>query len=449
MRHPEDLWVSYRLAANLQYSTPYPHEEAIRYYSSARALRPTTAHMLAHLLIDIPGRLAEAKALYLDLADRQPKVPSHLYCLAQGLKARFRQREAEAIADRLIPVLQTAARTSPNPEAILLLAKVQAIKGDVAGSLESIREFARMVPQLRYGMHYEAGNLLHAVAHDPEGALAEYREAIRLKPDVYMSHLELARTLIEMERYEEALDPLREVARLQPGFWAVQVHLGTALMAIGRTEEAMAAYHEAMRLEPKRPFIHFQLGHDLAKRGKIDEAIAVLREAARIYPLDTNCHNELGKIFIDVKKDFDAAAAEIREVMRINPDEPNVRSNLGVILFKSGKKEQGLAECREAARLRPEWGIARFTYGSILFESGQDDEAALVELEAAVKLKPDADTYKVLGQILLRLKKDREAIAAFRRALAFAPKSSVQAGTLTRWIADLERGIDPDTGLPR
>ena len=44
-RHPDDLWVNYRLAANLYYSVPPRMEEAIRYYTAARAIRPTSAHM--------------------------------------------------------------------------------------------------------------------------------------------------------------------------------------------------------------------------------------------------------------------------------------------------------------------------------------------------------------------------------------------------------------------
>ena len=53
VKHPEDLWVNYRLAANLQYATPPRLEEAARYYTAARAIRPTTAHMLAHVLSDL------------------------------------------------------------------------------------------------------------------------------------------------------------------------------------------------------------------------------------------------------------------------------------------------------------------------------------------------------------------------------------------------------------
>jgi tetratricopeptide (TPR) repeat protein len=448
MRHPDDLWTNYRLAANLQYSTPYPQYEAVRYYTAARAIRPTSAHMLAHLLSDLPGRLPEAKALYLDLAARQPEVSSHLLCLARALKARNQHREAESIADRLFPALQSAARSGPSKQVFLDLARVQAIKGDVPGALESIRVVAKLIPRDRHWMHIEAGNVLRDTAHDPEGAIVEYREAIRLKPDFDGSHFELGRTLNELESYEEAVSQLREADRLRPGVWGVQMLLGTALMGLGKIDEAMAAYHEAIRMEPTRPYIHFQLGRDLAKRGKVDEAIAELREGTRIFPNDTNCHNELAKIFEGVKGDYAAAAAEFREVARINPDEPDAYSNFGLMLFKSGKMEEGLAICREAARLRPEWGNGRYKYGSLLFNNVHDYEAAFVEFQAAARFRPDIESWLGLAKAAIKLRKDREAIDALRKVLKLVPESSKQANDLKGWIADLEQGRNPDTHLP-
>ena len=274
LKHPEDLWVNYRLAANLQFSTPYPHEEAVRYYMVARAIRPTTAHMLAHLLSDLPGEMPNAKAIYLDLAARQPDVPSHLVCLARALKARGRTQEAAAIADRLIPKLQSEARKSLSASRIQELSRLQEIKGDVVGALASIRELGKLLPNNQHWMHHEAGNLLRASAHDLEGAVAEYRKAIEDHPNFDASRVELGRTLIELGKYEEALVPLREADNLRPGDWALQVNIATALMGLNRTDEAMAAYREAMRMEPGRSFISVQMGRDLLKQGKVDEAIA-------------------------------------------------------------------------------------------------------------------------------------------------------------------------------
>ncbi len=47
-RHPGDVWINYDLAVALEKLAR--REEAIRYYTAARSLRPETAHELAHAL---------------------------------------------------------------------------------------------------------------------------------------------------------------------------------------------------------------------------------------------------------------------------------------------------------------------------------------------------------------------------------------------------------------
>src|SRR5262249_53048716 len=58
-RPPDDVWVNFVLAEALDGLRPSAREEAVRYYTAARALRPETAHELAHLL-ERMGHGAEA-----------------------------------------------------------------------------------------------------------------------------------------------------------------------------------------------------------------------------------------------------------------------------------------------------------------------------------------------------------------------------------------------------
>ncbi len=69
-RHPGDVWVNYALAVALDSLRPSAREESVRYYTASRALRPETAHELAHLL-ERMGRGGEAEAVFRDLADRR------------------------------------------------------------------------------------------------------------------------------------------------------------------------------------------------------------------------------------------------------------------------------------------------------------------------------------------------------------------------------------------
>ena len=61
-RYPDDVWINYNLAEVLA-GLPARREEAVRYYTAARALRPETAHNLGHLL-DQMGRGEDAIATF-------------------------------------------------------------------------------------------------------------------------------------------------------------------------------------------------------------------------------------------------------------------------------------------------------------------------------------------------------------------------------------------------
>src|SRR5262249_7738273 len=68
--HPGDVWVNYDLAQLLEQLHPPRTEEAIRYYSVARAVRPETAHELAHAL-QSRGLDDEAVVVFRDLTWRR------------------------------------------------------------------------------------------------------------------------------------------------------------------------------------------------------------------------------------------------------------------------------------------------------------------------------------------------------------------------------------------
>ncbi len=49
-RHPDDVWANYELATALTELRPSARDEAVRFGTAARSLRPETVHALAHLL---------------------------------------------------------------------------------------------------------------------------------------------------------------------------------------------------------------------------------------------------------------------------------------------------------------------------------------------------------------------------------------------------------------
>jgi serine/threonine-protein kinase len=112
VQHPGDVRVNYDLARYLEQLHPPRTEEAVRFYSVARALQPATAHELAHALAR-RGSGDEAVLVFRDLTRLQPDS-WHWICLGRLLEERGDHAESEAALEKAIGQLREAIRLQPN-----------------------------------------------------------------------------------------------------------------------------------------------------------------------------------------------------------------------------------------------------------------------------------------------------------------------------------------------
>jgi tetratricopeptide (TPR) repeat protein len=100
-----------------------------------------------------------------------------------------------------------------------------------------------------YQLHNNLGNIL-AQTGRPADSLAEYRIAMREKPDDALIHNAVGKELAALHKYDEALAEFSRAETLNPGLaWP---HLGAAsmLLKLGRDTHAVEELREASRLAP-------------------------------------------------------------------------------------------------------------------------------------------------------------------------------------------------------
>lgn len=93
-RHPHNLWLNYDLGIVLL--SRGRRREAIIYLTAARALRPDTAHELAHALDSLWERPEAAIAVFEDLTRLRPRNPRHWLCQGKALHPRPRSRRTRS-----------------------------------------------------------------------------------------------------------------------------------------------------------------------------------------------------------------------------------------------------------------------------------------------------------------------------------------------------------------
>ncbi len=450
-RHPGDLWLNYNLAWCLRRLGRT--EEAIRYYTAARSIRPETAHALAHALQE-KGESDEAIEVFRDSARRNTRNRQDLICLVQLLQAQGRNAEASVALDEAIASIRENIRRRPaDADAYFDLGRAQQIqgmpteaihafresiklkpnvamahgnlagilnsKGDLDGAIGEYRQAIRLVPDLAE-FHISLGNVLLTQGKQ-DAAIAEFREAIRLKSDDVWAHVGLGAALLKQGKIDVGFAAYREATRLQPNNAAAHEALGVALAEHGKLSEAIAEYRHATRLNPKQTSAHNNLGYALRKHGNGAEAMAEYREAIRLQPNEPWTHNNLGLALADERK-WAEAAAEYREAIRLKPDECDYHENLGWALRQQGKTSDALAELREALRLDPKDASSHNVLGALLCDGKHDYDGAILEFREAIRLDPnDADAHSNLGSALSNKGNFDEAIVAFREAIRLEP----------------------------
>ncbi len=319
--HPDDVWINYDLAQTLEKLAR--REEAIRFATAARSLRPETAHELAHMLGD-RGEEDEELAVFQDLRRLRPANGRHLGCLGRALKDMGRSKEAVAVLAAAEAASREALNLKPNdPYAHQLLAFALNLEGK-----------------------------------DDE-AIPEYQAAIALQPDLDVSRGNLSGILARKGQVDEGFAQIHAAIAIRPDYANHQVTLGALLSLYkGDTRGAAAAYREAIRLQPDLAIAHTYLGEAYQKLQRLDEAIAEYRIAQGLQPTAANTaqlHFIIGRI-LDQMWRLEEAAAEYRIAIRLKPDLTNAKNNLAWTSSKNRNLSAGeRAEVLERAERPSPW----------------------------------------------------------------------------------------------
>jgi tetratricopeptide (TPR) repeat protein len=416
-RHPDDLWVSFELAGHLLNLRPAQPDEAIRYFTAARALRPTTAHALADTLKD-RGRSAESIAVFRDLERRQPADGTHSSCLGRELKDLGRADEARATFERAVIAFRTTLAANPS-EAITLHNLGMALDGlgRTEEAISTIRASLKLEPNMAQS-HSTLGVLL-THAGRPDEAEAAYREALRIEPSLLTARSNLATQMQYKGKLDEAIAEFRTLVGYYPHLAILHYNLGNALWAHQELESAAAEQREALRLDPDHIEARINLGCITCDLGLKDEGIKILREAARRRPEHPQVWDNLIKALYSIQ-DFDA----IRELERQNPGNSVLQAYLGKALFDRDKYEEALGPLEEAVRLDAESTWVLTMLGVCQAKLNHYDQAIDILRRAAKRSPDDANVWLNLGSSFYGLNKHEEAIAAFQRSLHLDPNNA-------------------------
>jgi tetratricopeptide (TPR) repeat protein len=195
---------------------------------------------------------------------------------------------------------------------------------------------------------------------------------------------------------------------------------GVGALEAGRHAEAILAFGRAVELCPHHAQTHALLATAYAAVAPAAPVECAYRTALRLDPGLAEAHVRLAELLLRDNRLPEALAAYQAGVEAV-PESAALWLGLGQANEACNRVEEAARAFREAARLAPGEAVIAASYASILWRVG-DLAEALLKAEELVRNRPeDVDSYYILGNVLLRMQRPQEALAAYRRVRALLP----------------------------
>jgi tetratricopeptide (TPR) repeat protein len=293
-------------------------------------------------------------------------------------------------------------------------------QNDAAGAVQSLQAALKNDPNSAVA-HYQLG-MAYSQQRDLRHAEAEWREAVRIKPDMteaqrliagleisrgeidavmqtaeqivqsqpYSPDGYLIRSLAEVahQKYSAAEKDAEEARSRAPQSFAPYYQLGNVQLAQKHFPEAEKFYQQALEKDPSSAESLSGLMNTYVAQKEYDKAITAANAQIAKSPNTSNFYDLLATALFDGKKDYAGAEAALRKAVALDKNNIDALEKLGKVQVQQGSLDQALSTYQQAAKDNP--GEVRFhILSGELYEAKQNWDQAKAMYQQALSLAPD------------------------------------------------------------
>jgi len=161
-----------------------------------------------------------------------------------------------------------------------------------------------------------------------------WSDCLKKSPHKARPYNNLGFALVQQGQLQKAMANFYQAVRIRPAYAEAHTNLGSTLENMGRISEAVKHLNKALRIKPDHVNAHYNLGVVLHRRGNLQEAIRHYRWALRGKIDHYLAHNNLG-VALQSQGKLQEAFEHYHEALRIKPDYFQARRNIASILSKN------------------------------------------------------------------------------------------------------------------
>ena len=313
----------------------------------------------------------------------------------------------------------------------------------VPGRIEEARQLAQVALDRAPDLPcvWEARGRLYFLDGDFKNAEVAAREAIQHDVQYCPAHVLLGEALVARQRPEEGLEIIRESVALENGHVWAQPTLARLLMHLGRYDEAVVEYNKTLELLPDSPNALNNLGVINMREGDYPQAALRFQQVLDIQPSAMEAMN-LGTAYFYMDQMQRAAEAYL-QAHEWSPNDPLIQANLGECYEKLGVSEMSQLWYQRAIdtydaefQIHPPSAEKLADRAFYAAKAGRFDEAIRGVVEAITvgesdQIQPDslvlfqaAKIYALAGERSETLVYTEQALAAGHSVTQFEAESS-------------------------
>ncbi|OBQ37115.1 MAG: protein kinase [Anabaena sp. MDT14b] len=263
---------------------------------------------------------------------------------------------------------------------------------------------------------YNQGNTLIQLQRYQE-ALATYEKAIDIKPDYPQALYGQGKALFQLKKYQESLIAYDQAIQIQPNYLEAWTNRGFVLVRLKRYSEAIATVDKALQLKNDEPQVWQLKGDIFIKISQYNDAIKAYEQAINFQADNPELWYKKGLAFQNLKQ-YEEAITAYKKTVELKPDHESAWYNLGNCLVNLNRYEFALQAYDQAVQYNQNNSAAWLSRSNILMTLRRYPEA-IDSFTQVIKTNPQQyQAWYNRGWALHQVKRYGEAIESYKKAIS-------------------------------